>query len=84
MSMRYRLIVWKDFRLWCKVETHGPMAKDVVRDMMALLSAQAGYSIEIQVSHEENRILETGPHGTRLLAIEPIFTTVDINSLEIN
>ncbi|MBF5038490.1 hypothetical protein INP77_03180 [Methylophilus sp. 13] len=59
------------------------MAKEVVRDMMALLSASAGYSIEIQVSYEENRILETGPHGTRLLAMEPIFTTVDITSLEL-
>lgn len=82
MSSRYRIVVWKDFRFWCKVDTHGPVAKQAAKEMMALLENQDGYSIEIQVSHDDKRILETGPNGIRLLSIEPIFTTIEISSLD--
>lgn len=84
MSARYRIVVWKDFRFWCKVDMHGPIAKEAMEEMISLLSAQNGYSVELQVSHEDKRILETSPSGTRLLAVEPIFTTVEVNSLEQN
>ena len=82
MSARYRIIVWKDFRFWCKVDMHGPIARDAMQEMMILLGGQSGYSVELQISNEDKRILETGPAGTRLLAVEPIFTTVEINSQE--
>lgn len=84
MSARYRIVVWKDFRLWCKVDMHGPIAKEAMEEMISLLNAQSGYSVELQISHDDRRILETSPSGTRLLAVEPIFTTVEVNSLEQN
>jgi hypothetical protein len=82
MSARYRIIVWKDFRFWCRVDSHGPIAKEAIDEMVTLLNAQHGYSVELQVSHDDKRILETGPNGTRLLAVEPIYNTVEINSVD--
>lgn len=82
MSARYRIVVWKDFRFWCKVDTHGPIAKEAVDEMLTLLAGQPGYSVELQVSTDDKRILETGPNGIKLLATEPIYTTVTINSQE--
>lgn len=82
MSARYRIVVWKDLRFWCKVDSHGPIAKEAIEEMMKLLSAQDGYSVELQVSTDDKRILEVGPSGTRLLALEPVYTTVTLNSQE--
>lgn len=82
MSARYRIIVWKDLRLWCRIDSHGPFAKEAMKEMLALLSAQDGYSVEIQISHDDKRILETGPNGIRLLATEPIFNTVELDFVD--
>lgn len=73
MHKQYRINVWKNKRLWCRIDVDSPWAHEAIQDLLFRFSPEKGYCSELLVATEDRRIFESGPDGVRLLACEPIY-----------
>ena len=76
MHKQYRINVWKNNRLWCRIDIGSPWAHEAVQDLLPRFPPEQGYFAELLVAIEDRRIFESGPDGVRLLACEPIYEPV--------
>lgn len=70
----YRLVIKRDGRLIGHFESTAASALDDSRDIAARLPAKDGYQLSLLVAEGERRLLESTPHGIRLLASENLYT----------
>lgn len=77
----YRLVISRHGRLLGQFESETPWADDAIRDLLQRLPARDGYRTELFVAHEERRLLESGPHGLKVLCREPLFQSLPITAL---
>ena len=82
MHKQYRVNVWKNDRLWCRIDVDSPWAHEVVQDLLSRFPSKKGYFAELLVATEDRRILESSPDGVRLLACEPIYEPVTLQNME--
>lgn len=73
MQQQYRFIVWRDDRLWCRIDVDSHWASEVAQDITVRFPTAEGYRIERFVATQERRIVESGPDGMRLLVREPLY-----------
>lgn len=73
----YRLMIWQNGRLPGRFDTDTPCAAEAVRAVAARFPAAEGFRTGFQVAEGEQRILETGSGGIRILAARPLFRTLD-------
>jgi hypothetical protein len=81
MNRQFRINVWKNKRLWCRIETDCPWADEVVYDLLTKLLVEEGYSFEFFMATDERRIIESSKDGVRLLVREPIYKPISIADL---
>lgn len=81
MHKQYLILVWKNKRLWCRVEVDCPWSNEVVRDILSRLPAKNGYSFEFFMAVDERRIIESYQDGVRLLVREPVYKPVSLVDL---
>ncbi|WP_215777097.1 hypothetical protein [Paludibacterium sp. B53371] len=74
---RWKVTLWHHQILWGVFETEVPQAEQVITQLLQLLSPAQGFQAEVRCAEQESRLIETGPTGTRLLAITPHFRQVD-------
>lgn len=69
----YRLDIFRFGRLIGQLQSETPWAKEAILDVVRRLPEKDGYSTTLLVAHDERRILETGPSGSRVISREPLF-----------
>lgn len=69
----YRLDIFRFGRLIGQLQSEAPWAKEAILDVVQRLPEKDGYSTTLLVAHDERRILETGPSGSRVISREPLF-----------
>jgi len=87
MTRQFLINVWKNKRLWCRIETDYPWADEVVQDILKNLLVEEGYAFEFFMATDERRIIESSHDSVRLLVREPIYKSIsiaDILSSEFN
>ncbi len=69
----HRLNIWRHGRLLGNFDSSTPWASEAVLDIAARLGEADGYRLELLVSKDERRVLESGLNGVRVLFSDPIF-----------
>ncbi|MCP1624994.1 cytoplasmic protein [Pseudomonas nitroreducens] len=77
---KYRLIIQRHGQLLGHFDSDLPWARDAVRAIAESLGGQ-GFDLELQVADSERRLLESSPEGIRVLASEPLYRPMPLESL---
>lgn len=74
----HRLIIHRNERLLGHFDSDVPWSREAVQDIAARLPKADGYRLELLVASEQQRVLESGPNGVRLLYSTPLFTPTSL------
>jgi len=77
---KYRLIIQCHGQLLGHFDSDLPWARDAVRAIVESLGGQ-DFDLELQVADSERRLLESSPAGIKVLASEPLFRPVPLDTL---
>jgi hypothetical protein len=77
---KYRLTLQRHGQLLGHFDSDLPWARDAVRAIAQALDGQ-GFDLELQVADSERRLLESSPDGIRVLASEPLYRPMPLESL---
>lgn len=77
---KYRLIIQRHGQLLGHFDSDLPWAREAVRAVATALGEQ-GFDLELQAADGERRLLESSPEGIRVLACEPLYRPVPLESL---
>ncbi|MGC4010877.1 MAG: cytoplasmic protein [Pseudomonas sp.] len=77
---KYRLIVRRHGQLLGHFNSDQPWAKEAVGSIASCLG-ELGYGLELLVADSERRLLESSPSGIKVLASEPLFRPMPLESL---
>lgn len=79
---QYRLEVWRDERLWCRIEADAAHAREAVADLAARLPSAEGYRLALSVADAERRLLRAEDGRIEVLAREPLWRPMPLEALE--
>ncbi|WP_447750244.1 cytoplasmic protein [Pseudomonas nicosulfuronedens] len=77
---KYRLIIQRHGQLLGHFDSDLPWARDAVRAIAESLGAQE-FDLELQVADSERRLLESSPAGIKVLASEPLYRPMALDTL---
>lgn len=77
---KYRLIIQRHGQWLGHFDSDAPWAKEAVRSIAGCLG-ELGYGLELQVADSERRWLESSPSGIKVLASEPLYRPMALESL---
>lgn len=77
---KYRLIIQRHGQLLGHFDSNLPWARDAVRAIAESLGGQ-DFDLELQVADSERRLLESSPSGIKVLASEPLYRPMPLESL---
>ncbi|MDF3867823.1 cytoplasmic protein [Pseudomonas denitrificans (nom. rej.)] len=77
---KYRLIIQRHGQLLGHFDSDLPWARDAARAIAVSLGGQ-GFELELQVADGERRLLESSPAGIKVLASEPLFRSMPLDTL---
>lgn len=77
---KYRLIIQRHGQLLGHFDSDLPWARDAVRAIAESLGGQ-DFDLELQVADSERRLLESSPAGIKVLASEPLYRPMALDTL---
>ncbi|QRY77402.1 cytoplasmic protein [Pseudomonas sp. PDNC002] len=77
---KYRLIIQHHGQLLGYFDSDVPRAREAVQSIASCLG-ELGYDLELMVADSERRLLESSPSGIKVLASEPLYRPVELESL---
>ncbi|MBD9676091.1 cytoplasmic protein [Pseudomonas sp. PDM18] len=77
---QYRLTIQRHGQLLGHFDSDLPWARDAVRAIAESLGGQ-GFDLVLQVADSERRLLESSPAGIKVLASEPLFRPMPLDTL---
>ena len=72
----YQLTIHKSHKMLGTIEISGNAAPELLKLLETIIPAQGDYSIEKSVGVGEKRILESSPHGMKILSKEIIYSRI--------
>ncbi len=75
----YRLMIYRHDRLLGHFESAVPWAREAVAEIRASLVQMDDVRLELLEGYDERRVVESTPHGVRLLYSEPLFRPIPLD-----
>nr|WP_198983884.1 cytoplasmic protein [Herbaspirillum sp. ASV7] len=76
----YRLMIYQHERLLGHFESTAPWAREAVAELHRQLGPMEGFRLELLEGHDERRLVESTPHGVRLLYSELLFRPIALDA----